>query len=459
MKKVIIIGAGITGMSAASYLIKSGYQVEIFESSNKLGGRCFSFYDKKNANKIKIQNPTVQDLLLEIDNGQHLFSGAYQAFFELMQWLGNEKLFSEKIPLNVDFVELNQNQNFNYKLDCNFPANILGFFIGLIKIKGIKLKDKLFSPILFAFNFIKSPLDDDLSVKELLKKSGFSDVIIQRLWKPMVVAMLNSPIDKASGKLFLFTLKKMFAGGRKTLNLVFARMPLSKIHDNFLEKIQNSGNAIHFNSTVKELIINNGKCVGIVTAENKKVYGDYVISTLPPKALSKLNNIFLEYNDIFPNSPIISIYLWLKHPLIQNNFTACVNSNIEWIFNRNKMLNISYCKENLYQMSITISAADNLIDLSNEAILEIISAEIKKISANKDIEFVAYRIIKDRNATSLITFENNSLRPSAVTAIDNFYLAGDWVQTNLPATIESAALSGKLAVEALLGKRLQTTWT
>ncbi len=43
MKKVIIIGAGFSSLSAASYLAKAGHQVTIFEKNNSPGGRARQF--------------------------------------------------------------------------------------------------------------------------------------------------------------------------------------------------------------------------------------------------------------------------------------------------------------------------------------------------------------------------------------------------------------------------------
>ena len=42
-KKVIIIGSGLAGLSAASYLQMNGFQTEIFEMHSAAGGLCTSW--------------------------------------------------------------------------------------------------------------------------------------------------------------------------------------------------------------------------------------------------------------------------------------------------------------------------------------------------------------------------------------------------------------------------------
>jgi zeta-carotene desaturase len=502
-EKVIIIGAGVAGMSAAMHLINSGFTVEILESTNKIGGRCFSFFDKNNFNKInnfnniennnkinnfnknnkinKIENSTnkINKKLFEIDNGQHLFSDAYKEFFELVKWLGNENVFSERKNLKIDFIELNKKQNFNYQLDCTKFNGLAGFVYGLLKMKGIDIFDKIFNAVggVVLLNILfKNLFKKDISTFDFFQKTGTTKQTIERLWKPMVVAISNSPIEKASTKLFINTLRKILTAHNNGFSLLHSKVPLSKIFDNFLEKIDSSGNKIFFNSTVNGLIVENGICKGIVKNNSEKIYSDYVISTVQPHQLAKIDNSFSKFKNIFTGSPIISAYLWLEQPIIQGKYVSCINSNIEWIFNKNNLLeennffektNILEISdfENLQQIALTVSAANNLISLDIEALQKIIETEIKQIFNdensnskninnenfnNKNIKILAHRIIKDKNATSLITFENNILRPKTRTEISNFFLAGDWIQTDLPATIESAALSGKLSTVEII---------
>lgn len=42
-KKVAIIGSGFSGLSAASYLSKDGYEVHVFEKNSGVGGRARQF--------------------------------------------------------------------------------------------------------------------------------------------------------------------------------------------------------------------------------------------------------------------------------------------------------------------------------------------------------------------------------------------------------------------------------
>ena len=460
MKKIIIIGAGISGMTAAMHLINAGFSVEIYESSNKIGGKCFSFNEKltKKLNKI--------------DNGQHLFATIYSEFFSLMKWLGNEELFSENKGINIDFIDVISNEKtFHYKLNCTKFDNFFGKILGLFQLKGLTFLEKIrFLKIFYFALFLPK---NDISVLEFLKKNNQNEKIIKRIWEPIILATLNSPISEASTFLFLNVLKKIFLSNSlknkgldktnfsklKSSGLIFSKVPISNLFANFKEKFENSGGKIHLNSKINKIIVENNECKGICFSKNSEIIekkADFVISSVSPnnflKILENSNILTKKFNNLvnlktFKNSAIISAYLWLKNPIFDLEFIASVNTKINWIFNINKIQDL---QSEFQLISITISHANDLIDKNNSELIEIFSKELKQIFNKKSIEILQYRILKDRKATSLITYKNNGLRLKSKTEIKNFFLAGDWTKTELPATIESASLSGKLASNSII---------
>jgi len=83
--KAIVVGAGVAGMSAAMHLLRSGFEVDVYEATKQVGGRCYSFLDEKSQATISelIPSPLGEELFL-IDNGQHFFSGCYTEFISLL---------------------------------------------------------------------------------------------------------------------------------------------------------------------------------------------------------------------------------------------------------------------------------------------------------------------------------------------------------------------------------------
>jgi len=99
------------------------------------------------------------------------------------------------------------------------------------------------------------------------------------------------------------------------------------------------------------------------------------------------------------------------------------------------------------RLSVTISAADRLLDAPREAIAAEIWPEVAAI-ARLDAPMPAWQIVRETRATFAATPQQEAKRPRAETAWRNLFLAGDWIQTGLPATIEGAIRSGTKAAGA-----------
>ena len=102
MNNIYIIGAGLAGLSASVHAVKRNYKVNVFESSNLIGGRCRSFFDKKIGH--------------EIDNGNHLVFSANKNFYELCKIVKSLNSL-QLLPFNLDFYDKKQSIYWNINLE------------------------------------------------------------------------------------------------------------------------------------------------------------------------------------------------------------------------------------------------------------------------------------------------------------------------------------------------------
>ena len=114
-----------------------------------------------------------------------------------------------------------------------------------------------------------------------------------------------------------------------------------------------------------------------------------------------------------------------------------VNSTTEWLF--------SYPG----RLSTTTSGADRLLEQSREELAGTIWREVAAVTG-LPAELPPWQIVRERRATFAATPEENAKRPGAATKFGNLYLAGDWTDTGLPATIEGAIRSGNRAADLAL---------
>lgn len=432
MKKVIIIGAGVAGMTSAMILAKAGYRVELFESKNVCGGRCFAVEDATTGDRI--------------DNGQHVFVGAYREFFSLLQFLDtfDSAIFEKKF--SYIFVDESQ----TYSLKSLVGHSPFGIALGIATYQAISPSERL-SMLKFLSKLNKINLASDTSVLDLLSINGQSSRVIKYFWEPVVLAVMNQSVEKSSATLFLNVLKELFATPRNSL-MVFSCSDLGSLFTNFQEKIESLGARIHFSNRIVNININNQHIESIEDKNGDLHKADYYISTLPPKSIAKLlekSDSFLAVNTNFEHSPIVSCYIWTDQPLLQHKFIGTIGTHIHWVFDKRE---ISQTKNSKYPYlySITISNAGGIITDCYENISSIIEADLKRLNLLGSAKILHWRVFVDKTATISITPDNQSKRPSATTALSNFFIAGDWTATGLPATIEGAARSGRTASQMII---------
>ncbi len=100
--------------------------------------------------------------------------------------------------------------------------------------------------------------------------------------------------------------------------------------------------------------------------------------------------------------------------------------------------------------SVTVSAADALAEQAGEDIARTLWREVSRALDLGDTPLPAHRVVKEKRATFAQTPEQVKRRPGVRTEWPNLFLAGDWTDTGLPATIEGTILSGRTASEAIL---------
>jgi squalene-associated FAD-dependent desaturase len=429
MKKCIVIGGGLAGLSAAVFLSDLGFHIELIEASPKLGGRTYSLRDKATDD--------------EIDNGQHIMMGCYKDTLKFIKLInaGDNFIFQKK--LKVNFIK----ENFRlYPLESVtsvYPFNLL---IALLKYKAVSFKDRL-SLLNFFIKILLIPGDrlNNITIKEWLIRENQNEALIKSFWEILGVGTLNTSIEKASAKIFSDILKKMFFSGNKSSTIILPRFGLSETFCKNSQKfVEEKGGRISVLESVTGLKISDEKIVSVKTNRREIADFNYVVSAVPyynlKNILGKDLNILTRQE--FQYSTIIAIHIWLSENNLKEEFYGLINSPVHWVFNHKSHL------------TLVISDANELAEIPKEKLFETALEELDKYLLLSKSRITAYKVIKEKRATFIPS--NNILknRPDAGTILNNFFLAGDWVNTGLPSTIESAVRSGRMVSEMISKKSI-----
>jgi len=425
-KKVIVIGGGFAGLSAAAYLTYKKFKVTLLEASPKLGGRAYSFNDK--------ETNTV------LDNGQHILMGCYHETLKFLSLVEAKENFHFQKQLEVNFMKEGF-QNLPLKsFPFFYPINLL---IGLLRFEAISFSERIgLIKVFIKLPFLSSDKFSKMNIKEWLEKENQSQAIQDAFWKILAVGALNTSIEKASAKIFIDILKQIFLKGNKAATIILPKYGLSESYCKNAEKyIVKNGGEIILSEPVEKIIISEDIVTEIHSSKKVFLDFDFVISAIPAFAL---NRIIDDENKInipdFKYSSILNIHLWLKENKIPEGFFGLINSPLHWVFNKGTHLNV------------VISDADELVNKSDEDLMEMVKVEMKKFFLLDPELITGYKIIKEKRATFIPTNDIIDKRHAQETQIKNLILAGDWVDTGLPSTIESAVKSGRVAADLIINQ-------
>jgi squalene-associated FAD-dependent desaturase len=435
LKNIIVIGGGFAGLSAGTFLSEKGFQVVVLEGRQMPGGRAYSFRD-----------PQTHD---SVDNGQHLFMGCYHETRRFLERIGTIDLLQFQNNLSVDFVG---NGGREARLGCLPLPAPLHILSGLFSLSTLSFNDRL--RILKMRNALKQAISDPesaqaLTIDQWLDQCGQSEEVRRHLWDLIAIAALNEDPSIASAWPFAVVLAQAFFGGRKESRLGFSTVGLSDLYVRAAKSfIEEKGGEIREKAPVERLVFEGNRVKSVVLRDGVRLSADWVISAVPAASLIRmLPEGAFKKEPAFENirrlktAPIISIHLWFDRPISDKTFAGLLDTHIQWFFNKAKIhLDPETSKGSV---SLVISGAHKFIEWPDKTILAMSMEELRRLfPAARNAALVRWMIIKENQATLSPEVGSEPLRPGHQTAYRNLLLAGDWTRTGLPATIESACLSG-----------------
>lgn len=444
---VVIIGGGFAGLAAAVDLADKGVKVLLLERRAFLGGRAYSFTDKTTGDTI--------------DNGQHLMMGCYHHTLHFLEKIGSlHKLKFQENP-QVDFLSQPGNGQTEYSsFKCPTLPAPLHLLAGLAKLQTIGWRDRInalrVGLELRKLNGNRSELAD-ITVREWLTGLGQTEKMQSRFWDLVAIATLNESPDRASADMFARVLDQAFMHTRRDSTMVISKVGLSDLYtDDARQYIEARGGEVRLNAEVANLEFNGNRIVSVELRSGERIEAEKVISAVPYFALRRMISAeTLEVSEClkaisgFNSAPIVSVNLWYAQSVTDVEFSGLLDSRIEWVFNKNAISGES--RSGHQHLALVISAAHDAARLTKEELIALAVGEMERFfpEARRQKPVHAF-VVREHDATLSHTVGTARLRPPHRTEFENFFLAGDWTDTGLPATIESAVQSGHECAQIML---------
>ncbi len=443
--KVVVVGGGLAGLAAACQLADRGYPVLLMEKRPFLGGRAFSFPEP--------------DTGQEIDNGQHVFLRCCTAYVGFLEELG--VLHNIHIPPELDVPILGYSGKKGVLRSANLPAPF-HLVPSLLSYPYLSWGEKL--RVLYGglCTYLTRRQRDSGRLNEetfsvWLKRHHQTGPAIARFWNLIILPILNDDISEVSADMGLMVFQEGVLRSKESAGIGYAKVGLSElVSEAAISYISSRGGEVLLGTGAREITVDGDRVSGVQTS-NGTVKGDWYVSALPSYDFLATLPPPLADGDFFSRakglsySPIVDVHIWYDRPVMDEALSGFVDSPVQWVFNKTRMQGEEGASGQY--VCISLSGAWEYVDTPKQEIQELFLDEMRRLFPQaRDAQVVRLLIVKQRRATFRSLPGVGSHRLPSATPISNLFLAGEWVDTGWPGTMEGAVRSGRTAAETLASR-------
>lgn len=443
---VAIVGGGIAGLTTAVGLAESNLDVTVFEKKSRLGGRARSWTDPETGDPVHI--------------GPHIFMSEYPNMLNLLGELGT----SDRVVWQKDkFITMVEGQTTRVMKQYPLPAPFQ-YSPTLFTELDYSYFDVMSNSLVMFYAMQMDERDvmhlDRYNAYSFLRSLGVTENAIEELWQFTCMAIMNVPVQLCSAGALMRFFKRFI--GYNSYDVGFPDGGLGDIYaPQARERIENAGGTVHLETGVETITNRNGTATGLILEDGRRVEADRVVCSTPPQVTRRLmpDEWVREHSSFrelvfFEPCPYVSVYLWFDRKLTELPFWARAYSPNDLNCDFYDLSNINSGWED--RNSVVTS---NIIYSRNRGTDEMTDEEI----VDKTVEEIAEFLPEAADATVEHTLVNRipmaihcpfpgteRRRPPTDVPVDNLLLAGDYVKTKTPSSMESAAKSGWMAADRIL---------
>ncbi|MCC7007209.1 MAG: FAD-dependent oxidoreductase [Acidobacteria bacterium] len=439
---VAVIGAGFAGLSAAVRLATTGYRVLVVEEKPRLGGRATAFTDRETGERV--------------DNGQHALFGCYRETFAFLEAIGTADLVQLQPRLSLLMASAGR----AYRLACPPLPPPWHLLAGVLRWRALSGSDRW--AVLRMRNVLRDArrhgaaaaaarVSPDLTVTAWLRQERQPPHLCRWLWEPLAIAALNQAPDEAAAQPFVRVLAELFGPRAADSTIGLPSVPLDELYAGPSQRrIEALGGRVVQRARARLRIGTDERLELSIDGEHQPVAA--IISAVPWHDLARLwaadvpgtLHGLVERANAMVSCPIVTANLWFDAPITTSAFVGLVDGPMHWAFDKA----VLYGRERPAHLAVVASGARELAALDNAEVARRAVGQLADALPNvRARRLVRSVVVREHRATFSVA-PGAPRRPGTVTAVPGFFLAGDWIDTGLPGTIESAVISGHRAAAA-----------
>jgi 15-cis-phytoene desaturase len=466
-KRVAIFGGGLSGLACAKYLSDAGHDATVYEARSILGGKVAAWQDEDGD---------------YIETGLHIFFGAYPNIHNLFHELGIEDRL-QWAPHRMTFAMQDlpgQFTTFDFPDGVPAPFNMAAAILRNTQMltleEKIRMVPALLPMLLEGQSFIDA--QDEKSVLQFMTEYSMPRRINDEIFIAMGKALDFIDPDKLSMTVVLTAMNRFINEADGSQTAFLDGNPPERVCQPIKEFIESNGGKVICSSPVLEIELNDGDSTvkGLRLANGTTITADYYVSAVPVDVFKRLipaqwsTDPFFRQLDELEGIPVINIQLWFDRKLnsvdglcfsrspLLSVYADMSNNCEEYADEKRSMLELVFapCSPEAGSSINWIAKTDSeIVDATMKELERLFPTEVgPTVSADRRANLVKSSVVRVPRSVYAATPGRNKYRPSQVTPIENFVLAGDYASQKYLGSMEGAVLSGKLAAEVLCDKAL-----
>ena len=434
---VIVVGGGVAGIGAACALADAGFRVTLVERRGYLGGRASSYF-----------HPGTSET---IDNCQHVLFGCCTNLIDLYRKLGVEdRIFWDR---RMTLIEPGGRRSVLEPVKLPAPLHGLP---GILRARCFSVADK--AALLWAMGqMMMRRQKTGISLLAWLKAHGQTEGARKRFWELVIASALNANLDQIEVGYAQKVIRELFLNSAEAGEMGMSRVPLSDLYEGVREYLEMRRGRLLTGYNVRAAAWDESARRWTVQCDEQKFEAEQMVLALPFEAMAKLLPQMPECEGAeelrarlkwLTHWPICSVHLWFDREITELDHAVLLDGDVHWMYHKSRWQPMR-TDEGSY-VELVISASREFAALSREEAIRRATQQLGEyFPAVKTARVVKSALVKEVRATFGVPPGIDDIRPDALSPWPQCFLAGDWVQTGWPATMEGAVRSGYLAAEAL----------
>ncbi len=437
-KTVTVVGGGVAGMSAACALAEVGFCVHLVERRGYLGGRASSYL-----------HPGVNEV---IDNCQHVLFGCCTNLIGFYRRIG----VADRIHWTSEMTMIEPGGRRSPLGPSWLPAPLHGL-PKLMLANAFTLSDKM--ALVRAFRSLMRPIPHD-STENLgawLVRNGQTKGAIERFWRLVIASALNADLDSIALPYAAKVIRELFMNSAKAGSMGMSTVPLSELYAGASEYLTKHDSSVLLNTNVESATWDEETSQWLIATRTGSLQSEFLLFALPFEAMQKLlpnmppaegADVLVRKIEHHQHWPICSVHLWFDREITELDHAILLDGEVHWMYNKGRLQPWRKLKGSY--LELVISASRAFAALSREQAIALAVSELGEyFPAIKSAQLEKAALIKEMRATFGVPPGIDEARPLSRSPWPNCFLAGDWIATGWPSTMESGARSGHLAAEAV----------